>query len=146
MIDMSEQVIVQRIAMKAVIKNDDGRVLLVRIADTKKAGPNAGKYGLPGGKLKVGEAWDQGLVREVKEETGLEVTIIKPLQVGEWRPEVMGTIIQIVGVFFACSANDFTVALSEENDGFEWVSLDTIKQCTVLEPDRSVALSYLKSV
>jgi ADP-ribose pyrophosphatase YjhB (NUDIX family) len=136
----------QRIAMKAVVQNQSGEVLIVRIADTPKAGPNAGKYGLPGGKLKAGEVWDEGLRREVKEETGLDVTILKPLHVGEWRPVVQGVNLQIVGVFFACAAKDFTVTLSEENDAYEWVSLASFEQFEILEPDRTAALNYLKSL
>lgn len=135
--------IVQRIAMKAVIANDDGKVLIMRIADTPKAGPNAGHYGLPGGKLKPGEEWDVGLIREIREETGLDITVGKPLRVGEWRPLVQGEQLQIVGVFFQCATNNFEVKLSEENDDYAWVSSQELARLPVLEPDRSVAAEYL---
>jgi ADP-ribose pyrophosphatase YjhB (NUDIX family) len=138
--------IVQRIAMKAVIANDKGQVLMVRVADTPKAGPNAGKYGIPGGKLKAGEQWEEGLIREVFEETGLKVKVIKPLEVGEWRPMVQGMQLQIVAVFFACSAEKYEVTLSAENDAYEWVNLDSIEKLDGLEPDTSIAKRYLQSL
>lgn len=143
---MNEKAVIQRIAMKAVIADAEGKVLIIRIADTPKAGPNASKYSLPGGKLKPGEAWDEGLVREVREETGLTVEIIKPLQVGEWRPVVQGKQLQIIGVFFACTADNFEVTLSEENDSYEWVDVNTLNNFDTLEPDKTVAANYLNSL
>lgn len=141
-----EQTIIQRIAMKAVIANAEGKVLIVRIADAPKAGTNAGKYSLPGGKLKPGEVWDEGLIREVKEETGLVVEVVKPLQVGEWRPVVQGKQLQIIGVFFDCRTDNFEVTLSEENDSYERVDVSTLNSFDVLEPDRTVAANYLNSL
>ncbi len=135
--------IIQRIAMKAVILNDEGKVLLVRVADTPKAGPNAGKYGLPGGKLKPGEAWNEGLVREVFEETGIKVTPTKPISIGEWRPEVQGLQLQIVGVFITCTAERYEVTLSSENDAYLWASKQDFSDVEVMEPDRQTALDSL---
>jgi ADP-ribose pyrophosphatase YjhB (NUDIX family) len=132
--------------MKAVITNDKSQVLMVRVADTPKAGPNAGKYGIPGGKLKPGEQWEDGLTREVLEETGLKIKVIKPLEVGEWRPVVQGTQLQIVAVFFACSTESYDVTLSSENDHYEWVGIDTIAKLDGLEPDTSIAKNYLQTI
>jgi len=47
----------------------DGRVLLVR----RRFEPLAGQWSLPGGSLEVGETLEAGVVREILEETGLEV-------------------------------------------------------------------------
>jgi ADP-ribose pyrophosphatase YjhB (NUDIX family) len=49
---------------------DDGQVLLVRRGQP----PLAGEWSIPGGLLEVGETLEEGLRREMREETGLEVT------------------------------------------------------------------------
>ena len=50
------------------IFNDNGEVLLQRRADSNK-------WGFPGGAIELGEAPEDAVRREVKEETGLEVEV-----------------------------------------------------------------------
>jgi ADP-ribose pyrophosphatase YjhB (NUDIX family) len=49
----------------------DGRVLLIK----RRFEPLAGRWSLPGGTLEVGETLAEGLAREMKEETGLDVDV-----------------------------------------------------------------------
>jgi len=49
----------------------DGRVLLIK----RRFEPLAGRWSLPGGTLEVGETLAEGLARELKEETGLDVVV-----------------------------------------------------------------------
>jgi len=49
----------------------DGRVLLVRRARP----PGAGMWSLPGGRVRFGEELHEAVVREVVEETGMEVVV-----------------------------------------------------------------------
>lgn len=53
-------------ATSAVIFNEQGAILLQRREDN-------GEWGLPGGIMEIGERIDQTLIREVAEETGLQV-------------------------------------------------------------------------
>jgi ADP-ribose pyrophosphatase YjhB (NUDIX family) len=48
-----------------------GRVLLVK----RRFEPLAGRWSLPGGALEVGETLTEGLAREMREETGLDVDV-----------------------------------------------------------------------
>ena len=49
----------------------DGRVLIIK----RRFEPLAGRWSLPGGALEVGETLAEGLAREMKEETGLDVEV-----------------------------------------------------------------------
>jgi ADP-ribose pyrophosphatase YjhB (NUDIX family) len=56
-------------AATALVPDEHGRVLLIRRSDN-------GLWALPGGQMDVGERLADAAVREVKEETGLDVEVI----------------------------------------------------------------------
>ena len=49
----------------------DGQVLIVK----RRYEPLAGRWSLPGGTLELGETLESGLIREMREETGLDVDV-----------------------------------------------------------------------
>jgi len=53
----------------AIITDDTGRLLLIKRGHE----PEEGRWSLPGGRVKPGESDRDALVREVREETGLDV-------------------------------------------------------------------------
>jgi 8-oxo-dGTP diphosphatase len=53
----------------AVIKDDQGRLLLIK----RGHDPGAGLWSIPGGRIEPGETDAEALVREMREETGLAV-------------------------------------------------------------------------
>ena len=65
-------------AVGAVIEDGKGRILLVR-HKPERGGFWQGKWICPGGELEVGEEIGAGIKREVKEETNLEIDLVKPL-------------------------------------------------------------------
>jgi 8-oxo-dGTP diphosphatase len=62
----------------AIIPYDENKILLIK-RNTK---PFKGYWALPGGRMDIGETIEQTIVREVKEETGLDVAIMR--KIGEY--------------------------------------------------------------
>jgi len=62
----------------AVVEFPDRRILLVK----RRTVPFKGYWALPGGRVEAGETVEQTVVREVKEETGLDVEIVR--KIGEY--------------------------------------------------------------
>jgi 8-oxo-dGTP diphosphatase len=62
----------------AIIPYDENKILLIK-RNTK---PFKGYWALPGGRMDPGETIEQTIVREVKEETGLDVAIMR--KIGEY--------------------------------------------------------------
>ena len=60
------------VGVGAVILNDRGEVVLIRRGQE----PRLGEWSIPGGRLEWGESVRDGIIREVREETGLEVDVV----------------------------------------------------------------------
>src|ERR1700719_4358340 len=56
---------------------DNGRALLIR----RGSEPLRGEWSIPGGTLEVGESLQEGVARELREETGLEVRVLELIEV-----------------------------------------------------------------
>jgi 8-oxo-dGTP diphosphatase len=54
-----------------------GRALLIR----RGSEPLRGQWSIPGGTLELGESLEQGVARELQEETGLEVRVLELIEV-----------------------------------------------------------------
>jgi 8-oxo-dGTP diphosphatase len=66
------------VGVGAVIKDESDRVLLVKHRPERE-GFWQGKWICPGGKLELGESIEDGVRREVREETSLEIRLTSPL-------------------------------------------------------------------
>src|SRR2546430_16924216 len=62
----------------AVVKDQAGRLLLVR----RGREPGRGRWSLPGGRVEPGETAAEAAVREVREETGLDVVAGPRIEIG----------------------------------------------------------------
>ena len=56
---------------------EDGRALLIR----RGSEPLIGQWSIPGGMLELGESLQEGVARELLEETGLEVRVLELIEV-----------------------------------------------------------------
>jgi 8-oxo-dGTP diphosphatase len=109
------------VAVGAVIEHvPSGRILLLKRAEV--AGYEPGIWEDPMGRMKQFEEPEQALRREVMEETGLEIEIVKPVAVvhdyrGERRAEN-----EWVSIVYWCTAHSDEVILSAEHSTHRWVS------------------------
>jgi 8-oxo-dGTP pyrophosphatase MutT (NUDIX family) len=116
---------------KAIIVKYFKFLVLFRVED--------GLPDLPGGKLKEGEGFEQGLLRELSAETGLVVG--KPVPVNQWiLPTAKG---MSNGMTFCCNYVRGGVVLSHEHADFSWLNLDEIKWFTPHEWVRGFFNKYI---
>src|SRR3990172_9122167 len=71
-----------RVFVAAVMLDQDKRIFLV-----KQTYQRFHPWGIPGGGLDHGELPENGVIREVLEETGLTVAVEKPLLIKTWAPD-----------------------------------------------------------
>jgi 8-oxo-dGTP diphosphatase len=120
------------VAAKAFIIHN-GKILLLKESTKYSDGVHAGKFDVVGGRVEPGERFDESLIREIKEETGLNVKIGRPFFVNEWRPNVRGEQWQIVGTFFECFTDIKEVTLSEDHDEHIWIDPKEYKNYNIIE-------------
>jgi len=66
------------VAVGAVILDDNDKILLVK-HKKERGGYWQGKWICPGGALELGEEIKEGIEREVREETNLQIELVRPL-------------------------------------------------------------------
>lgn len=91
-------------ATVAFILNERNELLVCRRAKD----PAKGTLDLPGGFIDMDETGEEGVAREVKEETGMDVTEACYLFSLPNRYEYSGFMVHTLDLFFACKVNDTT--------------------------------------
>lgn len=98
-------------AVIALIRNPSGDILLVR----REREPAKGKLDLPGGFVDPQETIETALVREVKEETGLDITAFSFLASFPNRYVYRDVLYHTIDVVFVCTVEDVS-ALSDSDE------------------------------
>lgn len=112
------------VGSRCVLRDDDGRVLLVRRADN-------GTWALPAGMMELGESVRDCAVREVREETGLEVRELTPFAVytrpPDRGPDMYGHIYQHVTMTVRIDAYDGELRrVTDETTDAGWFAPDAL--------------------
>lgn len=131
----------QRIAVKAMIINDDGEMLVLRQSAVNYTGHN--KYHPPGGIVELGETLEAALNREVTEETGMKLRDFEMFDVTEWNVVGDDQHMQFFGVFYICHAMDYDITLQlEEVDKVKWINASSMNKIDIIEPSRTIIRKY----
>lgn len=109
------------LAVRALITDKDGKVLILkRSADSKT---NPGKWELPGGKVDQGEPFDKALVREVLEETGLTISLGNVIGASQQNL----SLVRAVHLIMYAEIVEGELTLSSEHEGYAWEFPENLK-------------------
>ena len=112
-----------RPTVKAVIFKED-KILMLRRAEE----PALGAWDIPGGFMEYDEHHDEAVVRETREETGVDIEIVEMLGVFHklWNPQNVDS--SILNICYLCRwvAGEAEVKSPLEIDRAEWRGLDNI--------------------
>lgn len=122
---MSEKKIRFHITVKGICVYNGKTLIMKRV---RPSTDGLGYWELPGGGLEYGETPHEALKRELREETGLKIKIIKPI----YTFTAIREDYQTVGIGFLAIPEDDHVHISEEHTDYKWVNEEELK--TTLDP------------
>ena len=102
------------VALKGIIFWND-TILIIKRSQTDTVG--AGTWEPPGGELDFGERPEEALIREIKEEVGLDTTKDCILYALSFMSSPSR---QVIVIAYRCIANEGSVTLSHEHSDFLW--------------------------
>ncbi|WAC20711.1 HAD hydrolase-like protein [Luteolibacter sp. SL250] len=122
----------------ALVHDGAGRVLMIR---THKWG---NRWGIPGGKIERGEPSEDALRRELREETGLEISDIRFVMVQDCidSPEFMRPE-HFILLNYVARASSTDVTLNDEAQEYRWVSPADASGLDLNEPTRLLLAEIL---
>lgn len=100
----------------------DNHVLLLRRTLDKEEAP--GQWETGSGRVEQGESPIQAVLREAREETGLDVEVLGPLDTFHFYRGPMRE--ETISITFHCRARDGSVVLSSEHVEAKWVPIEHV--------------------
>ena len=109
------------LTVRGIIRNDSGEILIVKRHPKSRTDPEM--WELPGGKVEKGEHFADALVREIKEETNLNVNV------GDFCEAVQNDYSHKRTVQLMMYLDDVEgiVEISEEHTEYMWASIEKIE-------------------
>lgn len=109
------------LTVRGIIKNDSDEILIVKRHPKSRTDPEM--WELPGGKVEKGEHFADALVREIKEETNLDVNV------GDFCEAVQNDYSHKRTVQLMMYLDDVegSVEISEEHTEYMWASIEKIE-------------------
>ena len=109
------------LTVRGIIRNDSGEILIVKRHPKSKTDPEM--WELPGGKVEKGEHFADALVREIKEETNLDVNV------GDFCEAVQNDYSHKRTVQLMMYLDDIegSVEISEKHTEYMWASIEKIE-------------------
>jgi 8-oxo-dGTP diphosphatase len=124
------------LSVRALIVNDERRILILKRSIDCREYP--GLWDLPGGKVEDGEKFDKALVREVKEETDLAITLKRILDKNEYETEKQ----RIINLYIEVENWKGELKLSTEHEEFAWITASDISNFDLVDHFTSVLETF----
>ena len=112
----------------AVVRDEEGRLLLVR----RGTDPGRGQWSIPGGRVEDGETGEGAVAREVREETGLIVTVGAAVGTVE-RPGRHGATYLITDYVCQLASPSLPTVAGDDVDSVAWVSDDELSSYDIVD-------------
>jgi 8-oxo-dGTP diphosphatase len=133
---MTDKKIIQTVVLAGIVVRE-GKILIVQRHANEVVLPNI--WELPSGKREPLEKSSHSLLREIREETGLEVEIIKPLSVFDYQIKKSHEIRDTTQINFLVRPKDNSqVRLSHEHQAFAWIDAGQVDEFEISKPVREV--------
>jgi ADP-ribose pyrophosphatase YjhB (NUDIX family) len=104
------------VSVAGIVVREDGRVLVVQRRDNARWEP-------PGGVLELGETFEQGVQREIVEETGITVRVDR--LTGAYKNLTRG----VVALVFHCTPVAGEATTTDESQSVRWLTPDEVREC-----------------
>ena len=128
-------------AASAVVINKDNEILFLKRSEEDSFHP--GEWDLPGGNLNTGESPEEGVVREVLEETGLSVVVIKILNINS---RLNKDSVRLYASYLCKIVGELDIQLSSEHTEYMWLRLEDRDQLNLDKYIDDIATSAEKDI
>jgi len=122
---------------------DTGKILITHRSDNKDY--MAGVWDYPSGRLHQFETPADGLKREMLEETGLEVEVIKPVRITHFFRGEECAENELVFIAYWCRSNTMEIELNDEATEFKWVTPEEALELVQLEGIKDDINAFIKN-
>jgi 8-oxo-dGTP diphosphatase len=128
------------VAVGGIVENEHGEVLLVKT--------HHGGWVFPGGQVEIGENLEDALIREVKEESGIDISVASLIGVysntgvHKWYDGVTDVPTKLM-LDFVCKSLGGELAISDETSESKWVEKEKVLDLVTAKAVRIRYQAYL---
>lgn len=127
------------VAVHALVRNNENKVLVTKRAKCNDYMPL--KWDIPGGTVEEGETVEEALIRELKEETKIDIKPIKLIYAYSNLSQLPTR--QTIQLVYTCEFRDGAVILNrEEHEEYKWVEYSELKHMDCIAFLRGLIENY----